>query len=119
MLALLGQWLAPAAHWMAPPTEVAGVAAELKAAFGDIAVLCIQDRDAGDERTPVDPSHRCDDCPLCQLHAAIHALAPPPPFGAPIRIAAAAEKLAFSPEIVRPKSPRTAFAQPRAPPLEV
>lgn len=97
----------------------AGAAAELKAAFGDFAVLCVQDDGAGDSHAPADRPGPCNDCcPLCPFSSAAHALLPPAPFGAPIRIAAAAEKLAFSPEIVRLEPERNAFAQPRAPPFE-
>jgi len=119
-LALVVQMLAPAPHRMVAPGSVAGVAAELHATFGDIAVLCIQADDAKSPLTPDSPPGPCDDCcPLCQSSAAAHALVLPVLLGAPSRIEAAAVALAPAPDfIIRRKPARTAFAQPRAPPLE-
>lgn len=118
-LALIAQTLAPPVHLMRAPAEVARVAADLKATFGDQAVLCIQADADGAPPTPAAPSAPCDDCcPLCQFHAGAHAFILPPLRGPPMRIEAASETLAAAPDFVRPKTYRTAFAQPRAPPVE-
>ena len=118
-LALIAQLLAPASHRMAAPGDVAGTAAELKAAFGEVAVLCIQADDASHSQAPADRSGQCDDCcPLCQLSAGAHALVLPTLLGVPTRIVSASETLAAAPDFVRLKPVRTAFAQPRAPPFE-
>jgi hypothetical protein len=117
-LALVVQLLAPASHRMAA-SDVAEVAAELKAAFGEVAVLCVQAEDDKSPRAPTDPSGHCNDCcPLCQFSAGAHAIVLPTLLGAPTRIAGASETLAPAPDFVRLKPVRTAFAQPRAPPLE-
>ena len=103
---------------MAAP-DVAGVAAQLKAAFGEVAVLCVQAEDDKSPGAPADRSGHCDDCcPLCQFCAGAHAFVLPTLLGAPTRIAAASETLAPAPDLVRLKPVRTAFAQPRAPPIE-
>ena len=100
-------------------SDVAEVAAELKAAFGEVAVLCVQAEDDKSPRAPTDPSGHCNDCcPLCQFSAGAHAIVLPTLLGAPTRIAGASETLAPAPDFVRLKPVRTAFAQPRAPPLE-
>ena len=125
-LAIIAQLLAPASHRMVAPGAhrmvapgAAEIAGELKAAFGDVAVLCIQADDADSSRAPADRSGHCDDCcPLCQLSVGAHALVLPTLLGAPTRIAAASETLAPAPDFVRLKPVRTAFAQPRAPPFE-
>lgn len=118
-LAIIAQLLAPASHRMVA-RGAAEIAGELKAAFGDVAVLCIQADDADSSRAPSDRSGHCDDCcPLCQFSAGAHALVLPTLLGAPTRIAAASETLAPAADFVRLKPVRTAFAQPRAPPLEV
>jgi hypothetical protein len=118
-LALFVQMLAPAPHRMAPPGDVAGVAAELHSTFGDVAVLCIQADDDKSPLTPASPPGPCDDCcPLCQSSAAAHALVLPTLLGAPSRIEAAAGTLAPAPDFIGRKPAGAAFAQPRAPPLE-
>lgn len=118
-LALVAQLLAPTSHRMAGPAGAAEVAAELKAAFGDLAVLCIQADESKSQGAPADRPHPCDDCcPLCQFAAAAHALDLPTSSGEPIRTEAAAERLAFYSDFVRRKPQRIAFAQPRAPPFE-
>jgi hypothetical protein len=118
-LALIGQLLAPVSHSMAAPADVAGVAGELKGIFGDVAVLCVQTDDGDGPQKPADRPGHCDDCcPLCQFCASAHALVSPIPLGVPTPIEASAETLAFTPDLVRLKPARTAFAQPRAPPFE-
>ena len=118
-LALVVQMLAPTSHRMVAPGDVAGVAAELHATFGDVAVLCIQTDDAKSPLTPGSPPGPCDDCcPLCQSSAAAHALVLPTLLDVPTRIEAATVSLAPEPDFVRRKPARAAFAQPRAPPFE-
>ena len=118
-LALIVQMLAPASHRMVAPGDVAGVAAELHATFGDVAVLCVQADGAKSPLTPASPPGPCDDCcPLCQSSAAAHAFVLPTPLGVPTRIEAASVTLAPEPDFIRRKPARTAFAQPRAPPFE-
>jgi hypothetical protein len=118
-LALVVQMMAPASHRMVAPGDVAGVAAELHAAFGDVAVLCIQAEDGKSPLKPGSPPGPCDDCcPLCQSTAAAHAFVLPTLLGVPTRIEAASEALAPAPDFVGLKPARTAFAQPRAPPFE-
>ena len=118
-LALVAQMLAPTQHRMVAPGDVAGVAAELHATFGDVAVLCIQADDDKSPPTPAGPPGPCDDCcPLCQSSAAAHALVLPTLLGAPSRIEAAAVTLAPAPDFVGRKPAGAAFAQPRAPPFE-
>jgi hypothetical protein len=91
----------------------------LHATFGDVAVLCIQADDAKSPLTPASPPGPCDDCcPLCQMSAAAHALMLPTILGVPTRIVTASEALAPATDFVGLKPARTAFAQPRAPPLE-
>jgi hypothetical protein len=115
ILALVAQLLAPAVHRMAPG-NVAEVAADLKAAFGDGVVLCIEVEDG--KGAPA-PARDCDDaCPLCQLHSGAHALILPTLASLPMRIEAGAQPLALAPAPVSLRPTLTAFAQPRAPPLE-
>jgi hypothetical protein len=104
---------------MASPGSVAGVAAELHATFGNVAVLCIQADDDKSPPAPGSPPGPCDDCcPLCQSTAAAHALVLPTLLGAPSRIEVASVTLAPEPDFIRRKPAGAAFAQPRAPPLE-
>jgi hypothetical protein len=116
IFALLAQMLAPPVHQAGNRAEVAGVASELKALFGDAAVLCIQVEDG--KRAPA-PSRDCDDfCPLCQFHSGAHALILPGLAGLPTRIDVGAETLGIAPAPSSHRTTHTAYAQPRAPPLE-
>jgi hypothetical protein len=118
-LALVVQMLAPASHRMVAPGDVAGVAAELHATFGDVAVLCVQADDGKSPLTPAGPPGPCDDCcPLCQSTGGAHALVLPTLLGVPTRIEAVSVTLAPEPDFIRRKPARIAFAQPRAPPFE-
>jgi hypothetical protein len=118
-LALVTQLLAPASHRTVASADIAGVAAELHAAFGDVVALCTHVSDDQSPNTPTHPSGPCDDCcPLCQSGAASHAFVLPALLGAPSRIEAVSETLGPAPDFVRLKPSRTAFAQPRAPPFE-
>jgi hypothetical protein len=118
-LALVVQMLALTSHRMAAPDSVAGIAAELHATFGDIAVLCIQADDGKSPPAPGSPAGPCDDCcPLCQSTAAAHALVLPTLLGVPSRIEVVSVTLAPELDFIRRKPARTAFAQARAPPFE-
>jgi hypothetical protein len=113
ILALLSQMLAPPAHRMARP-DVADIASELKAAFGNIAVLCVQAEDGGNAPAP---ARDCDDsCPLCQFHSLAHTLIPPTLAGLPTRIDVGGQTPGLAPTVSL-KNAHTAFAQPRGPPL--
>jgi len=78
-LALFAQLLALPYHRPPAETDLSAVAASLKAAFGDNAILCVQ----ADEGAPGAPERRqghCDDgCPLCQFSAQMVLLAAPVP----------------------------------------
>jgi len=114
ILALLAQMLAAPLHQMAAHAEIAGVASELKAVFGDAAVLCINVEDGGDAPAP---ARDCDDsCPLCQFHSGAHALILPYLAGLPTRIGASGRTLGLAPAVSL-KNTHKAFAQPRGPPL--
>lgn len=96
--------------------DLAAVAAELKATFGDAAVLCTQ----ADDSSPTTPDRQhdgCDlGCPLCQF--ASHALlleAPPPAL--PERLAIVAGPPPARADFLRPRESAIRFAQPRAPPF--
>jgi hypothetical protein len=59
----------------APAVDVAGVAAELKATFGEAAALCVESDGKGG---PLAPAGDCEDhCPLCQFAAQGGALIAP------------------------------------------
>ena len=116
-LALFAQLLAPLGHSTATPGP-GEVADELKAAFGDAVVLCIQDGNSSQE--PIDRSGHCGDgCPLCQFHSGAHALLLPLLAALPMRIEAGPQTFGLAPVQGWLKTNRTAFAQPRAPPFEV
>jgi hypothetical protein len=119
MLALISQWFAPALHAMETSRDPAGVAAELRATFGDVAVLCVQAEDTKTPLGPSDPRGHCDECcPLCQALSAAHALVPPAPIGSPERIEGHAEIIAIVSARGPPRHREISPAQPRAPPFE-
>jgi len=77
-------------------SDIATVAAELKAVFGDAAALCVQSDDPG---APGAPSGDCDDhCPLCQFAAQASALLAPDLPALPDRFDAACRALGVRPE---------------------
>jgi hypothetical protein len=121
--ALMAQWFAISTQDMRPRDHGAAqarqVVADLKAAFGDSFVLCIQDSDDGSAPSPRDPNGHCDDhCPLCQLHSAAMALWAPAPMAVAIRAEASAKRVLDPPGLAPSAPRRDALAQPRAPPLE-
>ncbi len=120
MIALVSQWFAPAFHAMEASRDQVVVAAELRAAFGDVAVLCVQAEDGKNPLAPSDPRGHCDDgCPLCQALSASLALVPPASVGPPERMEARAEIVASPEDRGPPRPRRMPLAQPRAPPFEV
>jgi hypothetical protein len=114
-LALLVQLAAVADHgaFAAPGPE--GVAAELRATFGDHVVLCIHEDGAPD--TPASPAGHCD-CPLCQFAGQMASLLVPPSPTLPLRFGPQSETLTVAFASSAPKLRPTGLAQPRAPPLE-
>jgi len=117
-LALLSQWFVAPVHEMREAEPIGQVAAELKAEFGDAAVLCIQ-TDVDGSAPAHDPQRHCDDhCPLCQLHGGAMAQWIPRETLPATRAAIVAE-IRRPPSISVPANPNgAASAQPRAPPSE-
>ena len=75
--------------------DVAAVAAELRATFGDAAALCAQ---ADDKGAPTAPAGDCDDhCPLCQLAAQAATLVAPDLPALPVRLDEACIRLGVEP----------------------
>jgi hypothetical protein len=117
-LAFLSQALALPMHRMAGPADVAEIASELKASFGDAAVLCTQaDRD--DPGAPLPVGHCDDHCPLCQAGAGALATILPDVSHTAVRENKMAEAIPPPTEsgVFAPR--RISQAQPRAPPAEV
>jgi len=102
---------------VAAPDDVARIAADLKAFFGDAATLCVQ---SDDRSAPNTPAGHCDDaCPFCRFAAQAATLFPPDTPALPLR-----PNAAFL-EIGTPSAPDTAPSatvsqhRARAPPLVV
>jgi hypothetical protein len=116
ILALIVQMLAPTGHRIAAPADVVRIAAELKAAFGDAAVLCIQ---AEDGKSAPAPARDCDDsCPLCRFQSGAPALMLPSVAGLPMRIDAGKQRLGPATAHSSRRPIHMALALPRGPPLE-
>ncbi|MGO4871034.1 MAG: DUF2946 family protein [Roseiarcus sp.] len=117
--ALFAQLAALPYHHTDARPDLSSVAASLKAQFGDSAVLCAQADDDASSTAPERRHGHCDDgCPLCQFAAqAVLLIAPAPSL--PARIDVAATPLTERADFERPEPRPTAFAQPRAPPIEV
>jgi hypothetical protein len=97
--------------------DMAAIAAELKATFGDAASLCVQ---ADDKGTPRAPGDGCDDhCPFCRFAAQAAALIAPdaPALHAPIR--AGCETIGVAPLPGAVPAPPTTRNHARGPPLAV
>jgi len=117
-LALLAQWFVAPLREMRANAPISQVAAELKATFGDAAVLCLQ-ADADGSLPAHDPQNHCDDhCPLCQLHAGVMALWPPAQALPAMRVEIVADIRGPPSTPIPTKSFGAASAQPRAPPSE-
>lgn len=118
-IALFAQLLALPYHHPEAPSDPTRIAADLKATFGDVAVLCVAADDDG-SAAPKDGRHgHCDDgCPLCQFGAQTVLFVAPVP-ALPARRDAVASlmdgRADFAWQIARPAG----FAQPRAPPFAV
>ena len=102
-----------------PGVDDAGIAAELKALFGDTAQLCVQ---VNDDKAPVQHNpfgHCCDQCPLCRFAAQAVAFVEPDLLALPGRLESEAQAIRAPPSRdVLPAYP----LQPnpvRAPPLPV
>ncbi len=96
--------------------DVAGVAADLRATFGEAAALCVQSDGKGG---PEAPAGDCDDhCPLCQFAAQAAALIPPDLPVLPARFDLVVLTLGAAPEAnalpVRPTRQNRARAPPFA-----
>jgi len=72
-------------------SDMAAIAAELKATFGGAAYLCVHVDDKGG---PLAPADHCEDqCPLCQFGAQAAALIAPDAPALPVRLDAACQTL--------------------------
>ncbi len=120
-LALLFQLVAVPYHQaLSAPAgaDVASVAAELKATFGEAATLCVQSDGKG---APAAPAGDCDDhCPLCQFGAqAATLIAPGGGPALPERLDAACRTLGAAPEAGAVPVVPAARTRARAPPFAV
>jgi hypothetical protein len=112
LLAVLNIGAAPLAHAVAPTGHSADqVVAELRATFGDIVQLCVND----DGSQPSTPLHHDGDCPLCCLHVGA-ALVPPDIVKLPARRAVISLVNFAARDFAPPPPARASPAQPRAPP---
>jgi hypothetical protein len=118
LLALLGQLFATPTHPMASSADPTEIARELKAVFGDAATLCVQADSDGGSGAPRDTQHHCDECPLCRAGASAHAFLVPEPTYPPARMRLRPERIGPPADLIARTPRRTAFAQPRAPPLQ-
>ena len=97
--------------------DVAAIAGELRATFGDAAALCVE---ADDKGAPMAPAGDCDDhCPLCHFAAQATALVAPDRPALPERFDSAAETLAPALESWAPPSRPSSQNRARAPPFAV
>lgn len=110
--------LAIPAHAPAPLSSSQQIAAELKAAFGEAAVLCVQDDD--DNSAPATPApHVHDHCPLCQFHAQASGLHAPDLVCLPGGVARSWIRSIVATDEAPPPSPWPSTSQPRGPPTLV
>jgi len=99
------------------PSDIASIASDLKATFGDAAALCVQTDDKG---APVAPAGDCDDhCPLCHFSAQAGALVGPDLPALPERLDAACLTLGAAPEAGAVPACPTRQNRARAPPFSV
>jgi len=99
-------------------TDVASVAAGLKATFGDAAALCVQSSDKGGPVAP--PAGDCDDhCPLCHFGAQAASLVAPDAPALPERLDAACRSLGAEPEAGAVPLRPTDHNRARAPPFDL
>lgn len=119
LLALVAQWFVAASHDMPTRSAISvtsAAAAELKATFGETAVLCVQ---AGDEAPTPGDKRPCDAaCPLCQMHSGALALWAPESHFLSVAFDGAATPFTWPLTAAPTASRRLAQAQPRAPPSE-
>ncbi len=117
-LALLVQLFALPYHdVLSAPADIATVAADLKATFGEAAAVCVQTDGKGG---PAAPARDCDDhCPLCRFASEAAALAPAALVALPTPSGAAWVTLDPAPDAdAAPASP-TFETRARAPPRAV
>ena len=103
-------------------SDTGAIAAELKAAFGDAAALCVQaDRKQADGKgAPGAPPGCCDDqCPFCRFAAQAAALIAPDAPALAARLDAASRALGAAPEPGAVPALPTSRNRARAPPLAV
>ena len=102
------------AHSPARLSLSAQVAGELKATFGDAAVLCVQDDEAQNPGTPAPHAH--DNCPLCQFQAHALGLQVPDLAVLPHEFAPSGDTPIASTELAPQPSRWPSTSQPRGPP---
>jgi hypothetical protein len=110
--------LAIPAHAPSPPSSSQQIADQLKAVFGDSAILCVQADDDGSLPAPAPHAH--DNCPLCQFHAQALGLQAPDLVVLPGGCASTGAQPAIAnSEALPPPSRWPSTAQPRGPPILV
>jgi hypothetical protein len=98
-------------------TDIAAVASELKATFGDAAALCVQSDGKDGSGAPMGD---CDDhCPLCQFAAQAAALITPDAPALPALFRIASGVLGGGPASAAPPASPNAQHRARAPPFAV
>ena len=118
-LAFVAQLLALPFHHPIAQSSKSVIVAQLRATFGEAAVLCIHGDDPGAPAAPLDRSGHCEDeCPLCQFGAQAAALVPPPTPVLPARMDIGSNSLGFPLVFGLIKPATFAFPQPRAPPFD-
>ena len=101
----------------ASATDVAAVAAELHATFGEAAALCVEIDGRG---APLAPAGDCDDhCPLCHFAAQAGALVAPDVPALPTRLDEARVTLGAAPEAGAVLAFPTNQNRARAPPFAI
>jgi len=114
-IAVFAQLAALPFHHLSATRDLSAVAAELKATFGETAVLCAQADDPSSS-TPQRHHGGCDvGCPLCQFASHLALLEPPPP-ALPERLAIIDRVAPARIDFERPRASAIRLAQPRAPP---
>jgi hypothetical protein len=114
--ALLSQALALPLHQMGRTPSQAAIG-ELRAIFGDAAVLCVQADDGQGAPTLPDQSH--SHCPLCQAGAGALAFVLPVPMATQQLPPVVADFLIPEAQAPPSASRRSLAAQPRGPPSQV
>ena len=104
---------------ISPGADMAAIAADLKAAFGEAAGFCAHVDDKG-APTPHGPCNHCDDfCPLCRLVQGAAAFIPPDAPALPAPLSGARHAIGSAPEFGAYTAGPAQHNQARAPPLDV